>query len=106
MRYDYPSARQVAGRELREVVAATEALLQILRDESDPELSELRERLTVTIADVKKEMSPSVLARARESFARARDTAGAVHGFVQRRPWSSVAIGVGVGMLLGMLVRD
>src|SRR5882672_8811280 len=106
MRQEYPTARNVAGKELREVLASTEALLAALGNEGGEALDELRGRLTATIADVKKELGNSFMASARESLAKARDTASSVRDFVQERPWSAVAIGAGIGLLVGLILRD
>jgi ElaB/YqjD/DUF883 family membrane-anchored ribosome-binding protein len=106
MKSDYVATRQVAEKELREVLARTEALLAALGDEAGPAVEELRERLTVTIADVRKQLGSSFLANARETLSKARDTATSVDDFVQRRPWTSVAIGAGVGLLAGLLLRS
>jgi ElaB/YqjD/DUF883 family membrane-anchored ribosome-binding protein len=101
----YPSAKDVAGREIREVLASTEALLAALSDEHGPAVEEMRERLETTIADVREQLGTSFFANARETLTKARDTAVSVDAFVNRRPWSSVAIGVSVGVLIGMIFR-
>jgi ElaB/YqjD/DUF883 family membrane-anchored ribosome-binding protein len=106
MRHEYPTARDVAAKELREVLASTEALLAALGNEGGEAISELRDRLTTTIADVKKELGNSFVASARETLYKARDTATSVDEFVQQRPWSAVAIGAGIGLLLGLILRD
>jgi ElaB/YqjD/DUF883 family membrane-anchored ribosome-binding protein len=106
MRQEHPTARDVAQKELREVLASTEALLAALGNEGGEAIDELRGRLTTTIADVKKELGSSFFASARETIIRARDTASSVDEFVNERPWSAVAIGVGVGLLIGMILRD
>lgn len=106
MRQEYPTARDVAQRELREVLASTEALLAALGTESGEAIEELRGRLTTTIADVKKELGTSFLASARETISRARDTVSSVDEFVHERPWSAVAIGAGLGLLVGLILRD
>lgn len=106
MRDDYPSARDVAGKELREVLTSTEALLAALGDEGGAAVEELRGRLTTTIADVKKQLGGSILSNARQTVARARDTATSVDDFVNQRPWTAVGIGAGVGLLVGLLLRD
>jgi len=106
MRYDYPSARDVAGPELREVLASTEELLAALGDESGPVVDELRERLKRTIAEVRGQLGSSFFSNARATFSRARDTASSLNAFVNLRPWTSVGIGIGVGVLVGMLLRD
>ena len=106
MREAYPTARDVAQKELRDVLASTEALLEALGDEGGEAIDELRERLTSTITDVKKELGSSFIASAREKIARARDAAASVDEFVQDRPWSAVAIGAGIGMLVGLILKD
>jgi len=106
MRNEYPSARDVAQTELREVLASTEALLAALGDEGGEAIDELRARLTSTIADVKKELGPSFLEGARRTISRARDTAGSVDNFVQERPWTSLAIVAGIGLLVGLVLKD
>lgn len=106
MRQEFPTARDVAQKELREVLASTEALLAALGDQGGEAIDELRVRLTTTIADVKKELGSSFIASAREKIAKARDTASAIDDFVQESPWRALVIGVGVGWLLGLVLRD
>jgi ElaB/YqjD/DUF883 family membrane-anchored ribosome-binding protein len=101
-----PSARDVAQKELREVLSSTEALLAALGDQGGEAIDELRNRLTSTISDVKKELGSSFVASAREKITQARDTVTAVGEFVQERPWTSVAIGAAVGLLAGLLLKD
>jgi ElaB/YqjD/DUF883 family membrane-anchored ribosome-binding protein len=105
MRNENPSARQIAGKELRDVRASTEALLAALGDESGEAVDELRERLTNTISDVKKQLGSSFFDNARYTISKARDTVTSVDDFVQERPWASVAIGAGVGILVGLILR-
>lgn len=106
MRNEYPSPRDVAQKELREVLASTEALLAALGNEGGQAVDELRARLTTTIADVKQELGPSFMSSARQTLSRARDTASSVDDFVQERPWTALAIGAGVGLLAGLILRD
>jgi ElaB/YqjD/DUF883 family membrane-anchored ribosome-binding protein len=106
MRQEYPTARDVARKELREVLASTEALLDALGDEGGESVNQLRERLTETIADVKRELGSSFFDSARETIGRARDSAVSVNDFVRNRPWSSVVIAAGVGVLAGLILKD
>ncbi len=106
MRQEYPTARDVADKELREVLASTEALLAALGNEGGEAIEELRGRLTATIADVRSELGSSFVASAREKIARARETAASVDEFVHERPWSAVAIGAGIGLLVGLALGD
>jgi ElaB/YqjD/DUF883 family membrane-anchored ribosome-binding protein len=105
MTNENPSARQIAGKELRDVLASTEALLAALGEGGGEAVDELRERLTNTISDVKKELGSSFFDNARNTISKARDTVTSVDDFVQERPWTSVAIGAGVGVLLGLILR-
>jgi ElaB/YqjD/DUF883 family membrane-anchored ribosome-binding protein len=106
MRNENPQARDVAQKELREVLASTEALLAALGDQGGEAIDELRGRLTNTIADVKEELGPSFMASAREKIAQARDAATSVNDFVTEKPWTSVVIAAGVGLIAGMLLKD
>lgn len=106
MRNDQVTAGELAGKELREVLAATEALLAALGDDGSPAVEELRDRLTVTIAEVRRQLGGSLLANARDTLWKARDTAVSLDRFVNERPWTSVAIGCGIGLLIGLLMKD
>ena len=106
MRTDNPHARDIAQQELRDMLASTEALLAALGDQSGDAIDELRARLTSTISDVKKELSSSFVMGAREKITQARDTVTQVNEFVTERPWTSVAIGAGIGLLAGLLLKD
>ncbi len=104
MRSDQSTAKELAGKELREMLASTEALLAALGQDGGPAVEELRERLTYTIADVRRQLGGSFVHNARETFARARDTAVSVDQFVNQRPWSAAMIATGVGVLIGLLL--
>jgi ElaB/YqjD/DUF883 family membrane-anchored ribosome-binding protein len=106
MRNESVSARRVAGKELRDVLSSTEALLVALGDEGGAEVDELRERLTNTIADIKKQLGSSFLASARDTVMRARDTVSSIDDFVQERPRTAVALAVGAGILIGFILKD
>lgn len=106
MRQENLTAKDVAQKELREVVASTEALLAALDDEGAEAVKELRGRLRATIADVKQELGSSFIANARETLSKARDTATSVDEFVHESPWAAVAVGAGIALLVGMLLRD
>lgn len=106
MKQETTTVRDVAAKELREVLASTEALLAALDNESGESVNELRDRLTRTVADVKKELGNSFMANAREKYHQVRDTAASVNRFTRQRPWSAVTIGVGIGVLIGILMGD
>jgi ElaB/YqjD/DUF883 family membrane-anchored ribosome-binding protein len=106
MRQEYPTARDVARKELREVLASTEALLAALGNEGGEAIGDLRERLATTIADVKKELGNSFLDSARDTIYKARDTASSINDFVRESPWAAVGIGAGIGLLVGLILKD
>jgi ElaB/YqjD/DUF883 family membrane-anchored ribosome-binding protein len=106
MQSDNPQARDIAQQELRDMLASTEALLAALGDQSGDAIDELRARLTSTITDVKRQLGRSFVASAREKIAQARDTVTQVNEFVTGKPWTAVAIGAGIGLLAGLLLRD
>jgi len=106
MRQENLTTAGLAQKELREVVASTEALLAALGDEGGEAVEELRGRLKATIADVKRELGSSFMSNARETISKARDTASSVDEFVHESPWAAVAIGAGVGLLVGLILKD
>jgi ElaB/YqjD/DUF883 family membrane-anchored ribosome-binding protein len=106
MMQDYPTAKDIAGKELREALASTEALLSALGDEESESVQELRDRLTTTIADIREQLKSSFLASARHRYHQARRTAASVNQFTHRHPWSSILLGTGVGVLIGLLIAD
>lgn len=106
MQSDNPQARDIAQQELRDMLASTEALLAALGDQSGEAIDELRARLTSTITDVKRQLGSSFVASAREKIAQARDTVTQVNEFVTEKPWTAVAIGAGIGLLAGLLLKD
>ncbi|HEY6925380.1 MAG TPA: DUF883 family protein [Steroidobacteraceae bacterium] len=106
MKQEYPQAKDVAAKELREALASTEALLSALGDEGSESVQELRGRLTGTIADIRAQLGSSFFATARDKYRQARRTASSVNQFTHRHPWSSVVIGLGIGVVIGLLSAD
>ena len=106
MKQENTSVRDLAAKELREVLASTEALLSTIGDEGGESVQELRNRLTRTVADVRKELGNSFFDTARDRYYQARDTATAINRFAHEHPWLTVTIGAGIGVLIGRHMRD
>jgi ElaB/YqjD/DUF883 family membrane-anchored ribosome-binding protein len=98
--------RDHAAKELREVLVSTEALLSTIGDEGGESVQELRNRLTRTVADVRKELGQSFFDTARDRYYQARDTATSINRFAHQHPWLTISIGAGIGVLVGRLMRD
>jgi ElaB/YqjD/DUF883 family membrane-anchored ribosome-binding protein len=85
------------AEELRNVVRQAEKLLVALGEDREEALVELREHVTVAVAEAKKR-----LADFEEQARRFKDTAGAaVDVYVRENPWTAVGIGAALGLLLG-----
>ena len=93
------TAAQTAAlaEELRNVMRQAEKLVTALSEDRDEALTELRERVTVALAEAKKK-----LAEFEERARLFKDDAGAVvDEYVRDNPWTAVGIGAAIGLLLG-----
>jgi ElaB/YqjD/DUF883 family membrane-anchored ribosome-binding protein len=90
-------ARKSAETELRNLVASSEELLQTLSDQSGDAVTALRVKLSRNISTAKQQMG--VLGDALDSIS--RDTVEETQGFVTRRPWTAVALGIVLGVAVG-----
>lgn len=106
MQTNHPRARYIAQQELRDMLASTEALLAALGNQTGEGVDELRTRLKATISDVKTALGSSFVSSARERIAQARDVVTQVNDFVSEKPWTAVAIGAGIGLLAGLILKD
>jgi ElaB/YqjD/DUF883 family membrane-anchored ribosome-binding protein len=91
------------AEELRNVVRQAEKLVAALAEDREEALIELREHVTVAVAEAKKR-----LADFEEQARRFKDTAGAaVDVYVRENPWTVVGVSAALGLLLGSwLVSD
>jgi ElaB/YqjD/DUF883 family membrane-anchored ribosome-binding protein len=96
---DTPASSPITDA-LHHVIAETEAILQSLADDQDPKLSALRERVqgTVDAARARLEQIESAPERPLERAATATEH------WVRENPWTTVALCLGAGVLVGMLV--
>ena len=93
------TAAQTAAlaEELRNVMYQAEKLVVALSEDRDEALVELRERMSVALAEGKKRLADF------EQQARLlKDTAGrAADQFVRENPWTAVGVGAALGLILG-----
>jgi ElaB/YqjD/DUF883 family membrane-anchored ribosome-binding protein len=85
------------AEELRNVMRQAEKLVVALSEDREEALVELRDRVTVALADGKKR-----LAEFEEQARRFKDTAGAAMDvYVRENPWTAVGVGAALGLILG-----
>lgn len=86
--------------ELRQVVADAEELLKLTASDASESAAGLRERMQQRLTDTRLRLL-DLQASATE---KAKAAGQAADDFVHDRPWSSVAIGAGVGLIVGLLI--
>ena len=85
------------AEELRNVMRQAEKLVIALGEDREEALVQLRERVSVALAEGKKR-----LAEFEEHARRFKDTAGAaVDDYVRENPWTAVGVGAAIGLILG-----
>jgi ElaB/YqjD/DUF883 family membrane-anchored ribosome-binding protein len=91
------------AEELRNVMRQAEKLVVALSEDREEALVELRDRVTVALAEAKKR-----LAEFEEQARRFKVTAGAAMDvYVRENPWTAVGVGAALGLILGSwLVSD
>ncbi|MDP1900980.1 MAG: DUF883 family protein [Rubrivivax sp.] len=86
--------------DLRMVVADAEELLKLTAGEMSESTAGLRERLQQRMSDAKH----SLLTLQANATEKAKAAGHAADDYVHDHPWQSVAIGAGVGMVVGLLI--
>jgi len=86
--------------DLRTVVADAEQLLKMTADEVGEGAAGLRERLQERLSQSR----DSLLALQATATEKAKAAAHAADDYVHDHPWKSLAIGAGVGLIVGMLI--
>lgn len=92
--------REKLMADLRVVVADAEQLLKMTADEMGEGAAGLRERLQARMAQSKE----SLLALQDAATDKAKAAGRAADDYVHDHPWKSVAIGAGIGVIIGMLI--
>jgi len=86
--------------DLRQVVSDTEALLKLTASDVSESTLGLRERLQQNMAQAKERL----LALQANATERAKAVGHQADDYVQEHPWQSVAIGAGIGLVVGLLI--
>jgi ElaB/YqjD/DUF883 family membrane-anchored ribosome-binding protein len=94
------NARKSAEAELRNLVSSSEELLKSLGDQSGDAVAALRVKLSRNIATAKQQMN--TIGAALDSIS--TEAVEETQGFVSRRPWTAVALGIAVGVAIGTTV--
>jgi ElaB/YqjD/DUF883 family membrane-anchored ribosome-binding protein len=90
------------AEELRNVMRQAEKLALAIGADRDEALAELREHLTVAVAEAKER-----LGEVEEQARRFKDSASAaLDEFVSENPWTAVGIAAALGLILGSWVAS
>lgn len=87
--------------DLRQVIADAEELLKLTAGEMGEKAGSVRDRLQQRMADAKLRLQ-ALQATAAD---KARAAGEAADDYVHDNPWQSLAIGAGVGLVVGLLMR-
>jgi ElaB/YqjD/DUF883 family membrane-anchored ribosome-binding protein len=86
--------------DLRVVVADAEELLKLTAGDVGDSTAGLRERLQQRLTDAKH----SLLTLQASATEKAKAASHAADDYVHEHPWKSVAVGAGVGLVVGLLI--
>ena len=86
--------------DLKVVVADAEALLKLTADDVTESTAGLRERLQQRLADAKH----SLLTLQASATEKAKAAGHAADDYVHDHPWKAIAVGAGVGLVVGLLI--
>ena len=95
-----PERRQLR-KSFEDVVEAAEALLGATASETNAEYRKVRDALEAKVGAARERISE----RAHDVAEEAREAGRRGDEFVHANPWTSIGIGAGVGLLLGLLLR-
>ena len=100
MAKDVTEAREQLLRDFNQVVGDTEELLRSLAAVGGDKAAAARESVEESLASAKRrlrEIQGSAVERATEA-------ADAADDYVRENPWRAIAIGIGVGVLVGIVI--
>src|SRR5271167_2555115 len=94
------SSRERLAGDVKTLLADVDALFRQAAEASGAEALELRERAEGML----KQARARIESIERDLVRRGREAAHATDEWVHHNPWSSIGIGAGVGLLIGMLI--
>ena len=87
--------------DLKALIGDTEALLKATASQAGEQVATIRRRIEESLKEGKE-----TLADAQDILIeKTKDAAEAACDYVQKNPWSAVAIAAGIGLVLGLLIR-
>jgi len=87
--------------DLKALINDAEELLRATASQAGEQVAAVRRRIEESLKEGKE-----TLADAEDIlYDKTRDAAEAAHDYVQKNPWSAVAIAAGAGLVLGLLIR-
>lgn len=91
-----------ASDELQALLSSSEEFLESLADQSGDAVEELRGKLKASIERTKQRLGDSAASIA----STAQDASEAAQSYVERNPWTAIAIGSFAGLLVGALLAS
>lgn len=86
--------------DFRTVVSDAEQLLRTAANQAGEGYAEARDRLEASLKTARQELE----AFERQMIDGARSAGRATDGYVRDHPWESIAVGAGIGLLVGLLI--
>ena len=88
--------------DLKTLVGDAEELLKVTANQAGEKITTARQKIEQSLVEGKK-----ALADAEKSFVkRSKECAEIADDYVRENPWSAAGIAAGVGLLLGLLIRN
>lgn len=92
--------RHVLIEDTKLLIADTQALLQLIADQTSENVTDLRFRLEDKIAKYKKDLTRLQDA----SISKVKEIGHATDEYVHHEPWKTIGIAAGIAFIVGMLV--
>ncbi len=95
----YTSGADAMAAELRRIIEQAEQLMDAAGVDN-PTLGELKDRVNETIGSAREKLADLE----HEARQRGRRAAAATESWVRNNPWAALAIGAGIGIIVGALI--